>query len=81
MLLDKLKRCAPSRIVNITAISQKKGKINFEDLNSDTNYDAGKAYDQSQLAIMLFTKELAKRLDGKLKNNQIFYQCTCHRRI
>ncbi|CAC5361080.1 RDH13 [Mytilus coruscus] len=63
LLLDKLKRCAPSRIVNLIAISQKKGKINFEDLNSDTNYDAGKAYDQSQLAIMLFTKELAQRLD------------------
>lgn len=64
LLLDKLKNSAPSRIVNLSDISHKKGKINFEDLNSDKDYDPGKAYDQSKLATILFTKELAKRLEG-----------------
>lgn len=44
------------------------GKINTEDLNSDKKYDAYGAYCQSKLANILFTRELAKKLEGKLNH-------------
>lgn len=40
--------------------------INFDDINSDTNYSAMVAYGQSKLANVLFSKELAQRLEGKM---------------
>lgn len=64
LLLDKLKKSAPSRIINVTSQSYSVGKINFYDLNSDIKYDPVDAYNQSKLANVLFTKELAKRLEG-----------------
>lgn len=64
LLLDKLNKSAPSRIVNVSSIAHRRGKINKDDLNSDKNYDKGKAYAQSKLANMLFTKELSKKLKG-----------------
>lgn len=39
--------------------------INKDDLNYDKNYDGSKAYSQSKLANILFTIELAKRLQGR----------------
>lgn len=41
-----------------------RGEINIGDLNSEKSYDEGKAYNQSKLANVLFTRELAKRLEG-----------------
>ena len=65
LLLERLKQSAPSRIVNVTSVSHKDGVINFEDLNSAKNYDPKAAYNQSKLALILFTMELARRLEGK----------------
>lgn len=59
-----LQKSAPSRIINVTSTIHKTGKINTEDLNSDKKYDGSKAYSQSKLANVLFTQELARRLDG-----------------
>lgn len=81
LLLDKLKSSAPSRIVNLADISHKKGKINFQDLNSDKEYDPGKAYDQSKLANVLFTKELAKRLEGTGVTVNAVYPGICQTEI
>jgi NAD(P)-dependent dehydrogenase (short-subunit alcohol dehydrogenase family) len=40
------------------------GTINFEDLNSEKSYSPTKAYCQSKLANVLFSKELGTRLKG-----------------
>lgn len=66
LLLDVLKVSAPARIVNLASATYRTGLINMKDLNWDNNYDAGKAYCQSKLAVVLFTRELAKRLKGNL---------------
>lgn len=57
-------KSAPSRIVVLSSIAHTRGQINTTDLNSDKEYDAGAAYNQSKLANILFTTELAKRLSG-----------------
>lgn len=41
------------------------GTINLEDINSEKSYDKKKAYSQSKLANILFTRSLAKRLEGQ----------------
>ncbi|KAL8622957.1 Retinol dehydrogenase 13 [Nucella lapillus] len=64
LLLDKLKSSAPSRIINVSSLAHTRGKINFDDLNSAKAYDSGTAYSQSKLANVLFTRELAKKLQN-----------------
>lgn len=64
LLLDLLKRSAPSRIVVVSSKLYKHGHINFEDLNSEHSYDKAFAYSRSKLANLLFTCELARRLEG-----------------
>lgn len=64
LLLDYLKLSTPSRVVNVSSIAHTRGEINTADLNSEKSYDEAKAYEQSKLANVLFTRELAKRLEG-----------------
>lgn len=64
LLLDRLKSSAPSRIVVVSSKLYKYGHINFDDLHSTTNYNKAFCYSQSKLANLLFTRELARRLDG-----------------
>ncbi|XP_017108597.2 retinol dehydrogenase 13-like [Drosophila bipectinata] len=64
LLLDVLKKTAPSRIVVVSSLAHTRGTINVKDLNSERSYDEGLAYSQSKLANVLFTRELAKRLEG-----------------
>ncbi|XP_049291537.1 retinol dehydrogenase 12-like [Anopheles funestus] len=64
LLLDRLKASAPSRIINLSSLAHKFGKINRKDLNSEHSYNQVTAYCQSKLANVMFTRELAKRLRG-----------------
>lgn len=64
LLLDLLKASAPSRIVVVSSKLYKYGHINFDDLNSESNYDKAFCYSQSKLANLLFTLELARQLEG-----------------
>lgn len=64
LLLQVLKTSAPARIVNVSSMVHKWGVINFDDLQGERDYDMDKAYNQSKLANLLFTYELARRLEG-----------------
>uniref|UniRef100_A0A673BIP5 Si:ch211-107o10.3 n=1 Tax=Sphaeramia orbicularis TaxID=375764 RepID=A0A673BIP5_9TELE len=63
-LLDLLKKSAPSRIVIVSSIAHKHGRIHFDDINLDKDYKSDKSYSQSKLANVLFCRELAARLQG-----------------
>jgi NAD(P)-dependent dehydrogenase (short-subunit alcohol dehydrogenase family) len=62
--LDLLRGSAPSRIINVSSVGHYNGHINFDDLNLEKEYGGWKAYGQSKLALVLFTHELAKKLQG-----------------
>ncbi|MBI3763549.1 MAG: SDR family oxidoreductase [Chloroflexi bacterium] len=65
LLLDMLKASAPARIVNVASRAhQRVPGINFDDLQSRRGYNPMRAYGQSKLANLLFTYELARRLEG-----------------
>ena len=66
LLLDLVKASAPARIVTVSSDGHKaaKGGLDFDDLQSERNYTGWQAYAKSKLANILFTKELARRLDG-----------------
>lgn len=64
LLLPLLKQSAPSRIINVSSSMHAEGKINFADLESKNVFNKYKAYANSKLALMLFTKKLAKELEG-----------------
>ena len=62
--LDLLKASAPSQIINVSSVGHYNGHINFDDLTLENDYGGWKAYGQSKLALVLFTHELAKKLQG-----------------
>ena len=71
-LLDLLKSSAPSRIINVSSGLAKNGAVDLDDLQSAKNFRGTKAYSQvrapvyanTKLMVMLFTYELARRLEG-----------------
>lgn len=65
LLLDTLKASAPARIVNVGALAhQFARRVDFDDLQGQRKYFGWGAYGQSKLCNLLFTYELARRLDG-----------------
>ena len=64
LLLDRLTASAPARIVTISSGAQARGRIDFDDLQGERNYSGQRAYSQSKLANVMFTYELARRLEG-----------------
>ncbi len=65
LLLPALEKGAPSRVVTVSSGIHPLGKIHFDDLTLSRGYGPFKAYSQSKLANILFTQELARRLEGK----------------
>ena len=65
LLLDKLRASAPARIVHLTSMLHTKGSIDFESFRGEKPYKASTAYNQSKLANLLFSNELARRLEGR----------------
>ena len=64
LLLDRLTASAPARIVTVSSGAHARGRIDFDDLQGERNYSGQRAYSQSKLASVMFTYELARRLDG-----------------
>ena len=64
LLLDRLKASAPARIVTLSSGAQAMGRIDFDDLQGERSYSGQRAYSQSKLANVMFTYELARRLEG-----------------
>lgn len=64
LLLDVIKASVPSRIINVSSNSHEAGYIKMDDLQSEKHYRFMRAYGQSKLALVLFTYELARRLQG-----------------
>jgi NAD(P)-dependent dehydrogenase (short-subunit alcohol dehydrogenase family) len=64
LLMDPLKAAAPSRIVNVSSEAHRGASIDFGDLQGERGYRGWHAYGQSKLAQILFTRELARRLQG-----------------
>jgi retinol dehydrogenase 14 len=64
LVLDRLKGSAPARIVTVSSNAQAAGRLNFDDLQREHSYSGQRAYSQSKLANVVFTYELARRLEG-----------------
>ena len=63
-LLDLLVASAPARVVTVSSGAQSMGRIDLDDLQGERAYSGQRAYNQSKLANVLFTYELARRLEG-----------------
>jgi retinol dehydrogenase-14 len=64
LLLDRLKQSAPARVVTVSSGAHPAGRIDFDGLQGERSYSGATAYSQSKLACVLFTYELARRLQG-----------------
>jgi NAD(P)-dependent dehydrogenase (short-subunit alcohol dehydrogenase family) len=63
-LLDLLGKSAPARVVNVSSVAHKRGRINFDDLHGEKEYDGYKAYADSKLMLIYFTYDLADQIQG-----------------
>jgi NAD(P)-dependent dehydrogenase (short-subunit alcohol dehydrogenase family) len=64
LLLPALKAGAPSRIINVASDAHRSAHLDFSDLQNAKKYSGIRAYSQSKLANVMFTYELARRLEG-----------------
>jgi retinol dehydrogenase 14 len=64
LLLERLTRSAPARVVTVASNAHAMGRIDFDDLQGAQSYSGARAYNQSKLANVLFTYELTRRLTG-----------------
>jgi NAD(P)-dependent dehydrogenase (short-subunit alcohol dehydrogenase family) len=63
LLLDRLKASAPARIITTASEAHHGASIRFDDLNAERSYRGFGRYKETKLANILFTKELARRLE------------------
>jgi retinol dehydrogenase-14 len=64
LLIDRLVQSAPARVVTLSSEAQRQGRIDFDDLQGERSWSGQRAYNQSKLANIMFTYELARRLRG-----------------
>lgn len=65
LLMPALERAAPARVVNVSSDAHRGASLDFEDLQAERRYSALNAYSRSKLANILFTRELARRVESK----------------
>lgn len=63
-LLPMLKSSAPSRVVNLTSGIHSSARVDFDDLQNERKYRAMNAYGAAKLMVVMYTYELARRLEG-----------------
>lgn len=64
MLRERLVASAPARVVNVASEAHRGARLDFDDLQCSRGYGGWRAYQRSKLANILFTRELARRLEG-----------------
>jgi NAD(P)-dependent dehydrogenase (short-subunit alcohol dehydrogenase family) len=64
LLLDTLKASAPARVINVSSNAHYGNPLDFDDLQGKKNYGLMTVYGRSKFANVLFTYELARRLEG-----------------
>jgi len=65
LLLDRIVQSAPARIINVSSIAHKlAGAMTWSDLQHERLFNGTMVYNESKLANVLFTMELARRLEG-----------------
>jgi NAD(P)-dependent dehydrogenase (short-subunit alcohol dehydrogenase family) len=64
LLLPLLRRSSEGRILNVSSIAHTRGRLRWQDFDMSQDYGAYAAYAQSKLALVMFTRELARRLDA-----------------
>ena len=65
LLLDRIRASAPARIVNVASDAHKfVGEFDFDDPQSRAQFKSMRVYGYSKLANILYTRELARRLQG-----------------
>lgn len=64
LLLDMLKTSAPARIINVSSVAHFSAQLDLDDLQMTKRYSVFNAYGRAKLALILFSYELAKRLEG-----------------
>jgi NAD(P)-dependent dehydrogenase (short-subunit alcohol dehydrogenase family) len=64
LLRERLGASAPARVVNVSSGAHQHAALDFEDLQGERRYNGLRAYGQSKLANILFTRELAARTSG-----------------
>jgi NAD(P)-dependent dehydrogenase (short-subunit alcohol dehydrogenase family) len=73
LLIDVLKSSAPSRVVNMASMAHMTARLDFDNLQGEKAYNRDAAYARSKLADILFTYELA----GKLEGTGVTANCVC----
>lgn len=64
LLVPALRRAQAPRVVPVASIAHKRGRIDFDDLNSERRYVPWAAYARTKLANLLFAFELQRRADA-----------------
>lgn len=62
LMIDRVKASGAARVITVTSGAHYQGKIDFDDLQGERRFSGQRAYNQSKLANVLFTLELARRL-------------------
>ena len=63
LLLDRLRASAPARIVTVASEAHRRNRLDIADMTRPADWTMMRAYGRSKLCNILFTRELASRLD------------------
>jgi NAD(P)-dependent dehydrogenase (short-subunit alcohol dehydrogenase family) len=81
LLLDRLRESAPARVVTTSSIAHGQGQVDLDNLQLERGWSWSRAYGNSKLANVLFTRALARRLDGSGVVANCFHPGTVRTRI